>query len=155
MVSPEARAAFAGWIREVYETYDRYFFGSEMSAGAEVDNYVPSYIPAGFDLLDVIETDGSTTMVWQDADGDLLYFQSFFNLDNAVGELYVETEGMDHKSVTVSGLVADFYYSEDREQSNTIVWTDDQKNALYIISAMLEEEELICIAESVGQKEKQ
>ena len=48
-VSPEARAAFAGWVREVYETWFVYRYTGEEQPTSENTVYAPTWVPEGYE----------------------------------------------------------------------------------------------------------
>ena len=50
-VSPEAREVFAGWVREIHDTYFLYkFWGNEERESVSKEDvlYQPTYVPAGY-----------------------------------------------------------------------------------------------------------
>ena len=50
-ISPEARAAFAGWVREVYETWFVYRYTGEEQPTLEDTVYLPTWIPEGYEEI--------------------------------------------------------------------------------------------------------
>ncbi len=47
-VSPEARAAFVGWVRETYETWFVYRYTGEEQLPPENTVYAPTWVPDGY-----------------------------------------------------------------------------------------------------------
>ena len=50
-ISPEARAAFAGWVREVYETWFVYRYTGEEQPTLEDTVYLPAWVPEGYEEI--------------------------------------------------------------------------------------------------------
>ena len=47
-VDVEARAAFFGWVKEVYETFFVYRFSGDADMSTKTSNYEPNWIPDGY-----------------------------------------------------------------------------------------------------------
>ena len=47
-ISPEVRAAFVGWVREVYETWFVYRYTGEEQPTLEDTVYLPTWVPEGY-----------------------------------------------------------------------------------------------------------
>ena len=61
---------------------------------------------------------------------------------------------MEQKTVSINGTPADYYFDNTGTHSNTLVWTDPETKALLTLSAYLEEDTLIYMAENVIREEK-
>ena len=61
---------------------------------------------------------------------------------------------MEEKTVSIHGIPADYYFDQTRTHSNALVWTDPETNALLTLSAYLDEDDLIHMAEQIIREEK-
>ena len=50
--------------------------------------------------------------------------------------------------------MASLYVEQDKDDANILLWPDDEKGVIFSITAALDSEDLIKIAESVQPKEK-
>lgn len=66
--STEARAAFVGWVREIYEDYFVYYFIGETRNNSENCAFMPSWLPDGYTESFVSELSGQTIMVFENED---------------------------------------------------------------------------------------
>ena len=62
-ISPEARAAFVGWVRETYEDYFVYYFTGDMRNNSDNCVFEPSWLPDGYTESFVSELTGQTIMM--------------------------------------------------------------------------------------------
>ena len=145
-VSAEARAVFLGWVKEIYETY--FVYRSEGSVGSipAYSDYRPTWLPGGYTEA-IVDSIGSTvTVIYTNADGQMLTFQYTYSPDEI--DWFVDVEQVIVKPTTINGHPGEILIAEDADTSSGIMWTVDDNNAFYI-SAFLSEPELIQIAESV------
>ncbi|MDE6454756.1 MAG: DUF4367 domain-containing protein, partial [Dysosmobacter sp.] len=151
-VSQEAREVFAGWVREVHETYFLYrFFGDKEKEPVSDESavYQPAYVPAGYRMERKNVLDGIVSILYiNDQSGSLAVFGCF--LDTGSSVLQVERDPEDiHKKVFVNGISADLYLDAEEGEANVLVWVDEENGAAFRISGVFGEEELIAMAESV------
>lgn len=147
-VDAEARAAFFGWVKEIYETYFVYRIEDSDGSIAANSDYRPTWLPDGY-TQSIIDSTGSTvTIIYTNADNQMLTFRYTYSPDEI--DWFVDVEQAQIKSTTVNGYSADILAAEDVDCANVIMWTIDDKCAFYI-SAFLSESELVQMAESVQQ----
>lgn len=147
-VNTEARAAFFGWVKEIYETY--FVYSIEDSDGSIPANsdYRPTWLPDGYTESIVDSTGSTVTVIYTNADGQLLTFQYTYSPDEI--DWFVDIEQAQIKLTTVNGYSAEILAAEDTDCANVIMWTIGDKCA-FCISAFLSESELVQMAESVQQ----
>ena len=156
-VDTEVRAAFFGWVKERYENYIVYRFPEESING---DSTVPTNgqyqlaeVPEGYSLcyLDVGTNDNS--MLYENEAGD--YLTVLYSFDTEVSALYVFTDenGTFHQT-TVDGHPADYIQSNSPEESNTILWVDEN-NTSFAIDGFFTEDELVEMAEGIHWVEEE
>ena len=147
-VSAEAREAFTGWVREVYETsYIYRFFGTEQESSAYV-LYRPAYVPAGYRIKkDHISTDILSIDYRSDA-GEFTIFTCFMNGASPV--LQIVRDGTEtYKQVSVNGVSAELYLDRDEGEANILIWKAEKEGTIFCLSSAVSEAELIRMAESV------
>lgn len=144
--STEARAAFFGWVREVYETYFAYAFVGEGRETDENTIYCPTWIPDGYTVLNE-PLPGETVMSSYVNDrGE--YISIISTSENDPGILHVGGENVIVTQASVNGLSADLYLDGDEGDTNILIWVDDEKGLLFSITGALDGDTLIKIAES-------
>lgn len=146
-VSAEARAAFFGWIREVYETYFVYHYEGAETIAPEDVVYRPTWLPEGYAESMVPELDGQVAVIYKNEEGNLMSFS--YSTDPEIINLQVEGNKGSIERVFIGDLPGDLYIDADEDAQDVLVWMDDQNGIVYWISANLPAEDLIKMAESV------
>ena len=145
--SAEASAAFFGWVREVYEDYFAYHFEGEISETKQDVVYRPTWLPEGYHEALVPELDGQVNVLYESDDGRLLLFA--YSTDPDIVNLQVAQKECTIQKVTVGNLSGDLYLDHEPDAANVLIWMDDQNGIIYWLSAHLEGDEMIKVAESV------
>ena len=149
-ISPEARAAFVGWVREAYETWFVYkYHGENYELGDVI--YRPTWIPDGYNELKQSVSDIRVSIVYENNEGYFLTFTYVGNRESV--NVYSEYQETDVQTVMVGDKAADLYLDQQEGNANTLIWSDEEKNAIFVISAHCSGDELIKIAESVEVQE--
>lgn len=145
-VDIEARAAFFGWIKEVYESYFVYRFEDDAVSNINPSSYRPTWLPSGYTEFYVDETENTVAIVYADEEGRMLKLNYIQNPNET--DWFVKTEQVEIESATINGKPAELFISKDSETANAIIWTSDDNTAFYL-SAFLSKADLIKVAESV------
>lgn len=149
-VDVEARAAFIGWVKEVYETYFVYRYeGPDMDA--EPAQYQLTWVPEGYQEVFSDLADGEGGALYSNEEGHNLQFA--YVSDPSDSNVFIVTEDAACYEVTVNGYPADYWVSVDPEVSSCVTWEDNNKHVFYV-SGFLDKEELIKVAESVEKIKK-
>lgn len=161
-VSPEARAAVAGWVKSTF--FEFYEYSNEASpanniAIGENDStsnptsepvkyeYRFSVVPDGYRELNVIEkVDGRVYLYINDL-GQILQFS--YTDDTINNSLFAKAEKYQRYSAFVHGFVADIYIANNADETSGIVWQDIEADVLFQISAIADREELLKIAQTI------
>lgn len=150
-VNAEARAAFCSWVRDVYEDQIVYrFFGEPVSE--ELPEYHISWIPAGYEIVDVFYNGDLYNAFYQQGDDVMsaFVFEYFFVQDNAlIGFLHFDDEDYLYRNINVKGIQADFYEALLPEETNDLIWVDERANIVFSLNGFLDESAMVRIAESV------
>ena len=146
-LSTEARAAFVGWVREVYETWFVYRFEGESNNVIGDTQYRPTWLPEGYSQTLVPELDDQVNVLYTNDVEDVIIF-AYSNSSSSLA-LYTQGDATESTKVMVKDIPADLYLEEDGTHSNCLVWEDPQNSIIYWIVANLPEDTIIQIAESV------
>lgn len=144
----QAREAFFGWVREQVEGAQRYFHQGNVTSASEIVHYQID-IPEGYWLEDSLEAEGYFDYYYVNDDGDSIEFTYQYETEAAGGELYVDDRETEKKQVMVCGTPGELYLSNEEEMSNTVIWMDQSTGALIDVTAFLDEDALLDLAETV------
>ena len=146
-ISPEAREAFVGWVREVSEEWFVYHYtGEEIEIWGDIV-YRPTWIPEGYQAVTIDDRDTHTIIFYEDGE-HILTFYCVIDVDAA--NLYIGPVNVLH--VKVGDLPADLHIDPEENAASCIVWTNENGNLLWI-HGPLSGDELIKMAESVEVRE--
>lgn len=148
--SPTVRAAVFGWIREQYESFITYYFDDGISVNKSPATFYISGLPEEYVEIAASNMSDIQTYVYADSAGQFLYFSYSTNPDAA--NYLVKEDGYSVECVSVLNYPADFFFAEDTSQSNCLIWCNEENRVIFYISAFLEKNELIALAESVSPK---
>ena len=156
-VSPEARAAVIGWIKETFGVYVQYsnddVYGNK---GADSNNDIPkvtkaeyhlAVVPDGYRKMNVIDKIDGKIYVYANDHGEIIQFTYSHGTKN--DSLFIKTENYEKYPDFVDALQADIYLATNENEPSIIVWQDPNAGVLFHIFAMMDRVELINIAETV------
>ena len=148
-VSPAARAAFAVWIRETYESFFVYSFTDNSQGSALNAEYYISELPEGYAEVMASLENNLGLSVYANEDACLINFV----YDNGDGSaFFVKKENCIVKPITVAGHPGEIYLDQGPDEHNGIIWFDEENHIMFTITGFLTEEELLALAESVKEK---
>lgn len=150
-VDVEARNAVFGWIKDVYESFLVYRFEENTQSNNVQGSYLPTWLPDGYTEFYADESAENTFVVYTNEGGEMLKFNCAPNTNET--DWFVDTAETERSQVEVNGNPADLLLSTDPDVASGILWTTSDGTAFYL-SAFLQEEDLIKVAESVQKKEK-
>lgn len=145
-ISPEVRAAFVGWVREVYESWFVYRYTGEEQPTPENTVYFPTWVPDGYEEIVAPQAGTFVRTQYENNKKDLLTISYLKGTETST--LNVEWDKATVQQSLVGNLPADLYLNPD-DGPNILVWTDTEKDVAFWITAPLAEEELVRIAESI------
>ena len=151
-ISPEARSAFVGWIREVNETWFVYRFEGESNDVTSETQYRPTWLPEGYSQSLVRESEDVVNVLYASDAGPMVIFA----YSNSASSLNLIPQGeIEFFQVMVNDTPADFYLDNDTTEANCLVWESPENDLIYWITANLPMDDLIRIAESVQEVPEQ
>lgn len=124
-ISPEARAAFAGWVRELHETWFVYRYTGEEQPALEDTVYLPTWVPEGYE--EIVSPQVGTFVRTQYENGAKELLTVSYIKGTETSSLNVEWEGAIAQPTSVGRLPADLYPNPDGGP-NILVWTDTEKD---------------------------
>ncbi|MCI5691355.1 MAG: DUF4367 domain-containing protein [Clostridiales bacterium] len=145
--SAQAREIFFDWVSEQSEGAQRYFHTGDATFSGAIVHYQID-VPEGYLLKEEHRSHSSFNQLYLNDSEQFIGFSYQYETENSSSSLFVMDGDADKKSVYVHNTPADLYLSHDPTSSNTIVWTDEKTGALLEISALLNESELISLAET-------
>lgn len=147
-VDEDARAAALNWIRTVYENsiVYQFFGGKEVSADIKL-NYEPQWLPEGYEEVERTES-YSIRLIAYDCDGLPLYFSCSKVVEG--GKAIFMTNDYQEREVKIGSLTGTFYEFSDPKETNELLWIDEEIRVIFTLSAYLDEDTMVQIAESIN-----
>ena len=152
-VNAEARELVFGWISEKFEDSQRYFHQGDPTPAEDIVYYQID-VPDEYWLESRYEGEGYINEYSVNEEGKYVNFVYQYITEISGGEMYIIDTESKKKNVFVHDMPADLYIADLPENSNTVVWTDTETGALLDVTAYMDEDELIALAESVVPREE-
>ncbi len=149
-VSPEARTALAGWIRELQQEWSAYHYAGEVRDTPRNTVYCPAWIPADYQEIKSPEPGTFVHALYEGKDGALLSFSYQVGLKRTTFHVLCDHTAV--QRVTVADSQADLYLNTAGD-TNVLVWTDEDEGIVFWLAGQLAGEELIQVAESLRESE--
>ena len=147
-LNTKVQAAIRGWIKEVTGDSSYYWFQGEKAE--KLPYYELTYIPEGYEkTLDDALT-SSRGMLYQRGENTKDGFTFDYGLTQEDVPVIVGHGRVDYElqEVTVNGCRGELYISTDlNNESHGLIWVDDTNGIWFAISAFLEIEDILHIAE--------
>ena len=150
-VSPEARAAVAGWVKSTF--FEFYEYSNEDKQTNDVPvapakyEYHLSVSPKGYRKVQVIDkVDGKMYLYINDSK-QILRFS--YSANDVYGSKFIKVEDYTQYSTLVNGYSADIYIAINPDETSGIIWQGEDGEILFQISAIATKDELIEIAKTV------
>ncbi len=148
----KAREAFFAWVKETCDCLIEYYFDG-MVSDEEIERnesveYRLGWVPEGYVESDIAISSNSTVIIYENAYKNLIQFKYYKN-PTATNLLLLEKGIYTHSNITFNKISADIYIANITGEANLIIWSNTNKNILFIVSAALNEDVLIKIAENV------
>ena len=148
-VDAEARAAFVGWVKEIYGTYFVYHFEGSSDVNKELVDYRPTLIPNGYTEFYSDTTEDTIIVVYANEEGEMLKFSYSHNPDNTTW--FVGADSLTVQPITINGISGEAITSTEQGAATAIMWITTE-NTAFNISGFLSVEDLIAMAESLYEK---
>lgn len=145
-VDTGARAAFVGWVRELYE-HSIVYRVAPVRTATVLPNYELTYLPDGFDSPSIFEDKTSRNAFYERLYTGDCVFVDYALLNDEIQTEYLTTQ--QPEQVTVRGKTADFYSASDNSDMNNLAWIEDEFGIVCFIDSTLPKEEILRIAEGI------
>ena len=149
-VSPEARAAVVGWIKETFDIYQHYTPSTTVEDETKYD-YFLSKVPDGYVLLKEVEREDGKVYIYRGTTNLLQFIYTYAASGNGI---FIEAEGCDIQTIQLGNVSAEIYITTQEGKNNEIIWQSENGAVAFHISANLNQDDLIALANSVQKKEK-
>lgn len=149
-VDAEARAAFSAWARELYEEHIIYrFFGAP--AADTLPAYRITWLPKGYEQVDLNSSDKAYNVFYQSGNDAMSSFAFDYRfVQSGMVTVILDSEhSQNHKTVEVNGIQADFYESVLPNETNNLIWVDEEAGIVFELNGFLDEAVMLHIARSV------
>ena len=147
--SKDARAEFIAWARQMFDdrvVYDFY--------GTYQEESLPEYVidppPEGFVETELIGGDTINVRVYKN--GDNLILLSWMIMSEQAAMSMFSSDGYQYEAVRVGPYPGDFYKVNNPEETNELNWFDETNKIVFGISAFLDRDEMLALAEHVVKK---
>lgn len=146
-VNGEARAAFAGWVKELRDSFFVYDYEGSAMPGAEPVEYELGWLPEGYTEYYVDSPEqGTITKIYANDQNQILTF-SYTNNPNKTN-WFVEAGQSIPIQWVVNGNFVDILISKNNNEANVVLWETTDETAFYL-SAYLDEKDLLTIVENI------
>lgn len=142
--SPQARAAFWGWVKEISRNTISYQYSGGTVKNTHSLHYALSSIPSGYTEYLASPQDGF--LIYENENGELLNF--IYTEKSDEKSLLIDSENSVVHIVSFGNYSAELLFPFDSTKAPAIIWTDEY-DTLLIISGFFSEDELIHLAEGV------
>lgn len=151
-VSPETYAAVVRWVAEWYETHVVYYFRGEpeeIYKEEALPLYAITALPEGYEETgEPLETPGYRGIYYRNSQGQEIYFTCEYIPQGNISAVFLDD--VTAKEIMVGDSSGQMYLAKTPDQSNGIVWADEEAGILFSIDAFAEESVLLHMAESVS-----
>lgn len=144
----EARADFKQWILTQYENSSLYQFLFEDTDKKELPMVRVGWMPEGYVQAEVFESENEIDYIYTNGEEDSIILSCIIMSSDSQVDIF-DCEA-DYEKMEINGMSADFYLSQNQEDTNTLVWIDENAQVMYLLDANLEKAEMIKIAENVA-----
>jgi len=117
--STETRAAFFGWVREVYETYFVYRYVGEDQNAPEGIVYHPAWVPEGYEIVSEIHEAVGGDIAYRNGNEGMIVFSWSVGSESSV--FGVNPEGVGVQNTFVGDCPADLYLEHGEGRSSVLL----------------------------------
>lgn len=144
----EARADFLWWVRNAYENSIVYeFFGGWRKN--EMPEIEFGWLPEGYTRAETNFDDNSGYVLFDGSEGEKIVVMYEFMYSGLYSEISDFDNNLEYEKVWIGGIPADFYFDPGEENSNVLLWMDEDKGICFIIISLLDKTDMIKIAENI------
>lgn len=150
--SPQARAWVKSWFTEQHEDHVTYRFQGEDLPTEALRDWVPTYLPDGYEQTDYIDLKNIVSILYNNDDPNMEIELSYQLLMEGGGE-NLDNERHVISSVSIHDMPGYLYTATDDSQ-NMLVWFDEVNRHAFLLMSRVDCDTLVRIAESVVMKDR-
>ena len=148
-ISPTARAAVVRWVVEWYETHIVFRYAGE-DRTEEMPQYTVENLPDGYTEVERIIGHSAVSVVYENNSGEVIYLDYDYIHEGGISIFDSSGNDMDEViSVTVGKHAGLLFIPKDPDAMLTITWIDENENIQIVLTADLDDEALLRMAECV------
>lgn len=148
-LNPSTRAWVEQYILQRHEIVDEYQFYGDPTEVGELGNLRPSYVPEGFEEVEVHEFFGNWNIRYENDTGEAIKF--YIIAANNGSSLLFDNEHSIKTPITVDGMSGELYTTTDPEYDNHLLLSDETRHCVYYFASLLSADTLIEMAESMEE----
>lgn len=148
-VVPPVRAAVLQWVTEWYETHIVYRYRGD-APSEPLPEYTIAALPDGFAETERTDLAGSTSVIYEDEAGNVICLDYGYMQQGGVMVFYTENDIV--TDLTVNGMGGQSYQSNVPGYFSSITWIDEDREIQFAIMGVLDQAELLRMAESVFEE---
>lgn len=147
-VSKDARAEFVAWARQMFDdrvVYD--FYGTYQEES--LPEYVIDPLPDGFVETEFSDLKTICVRTYTREDDIILFTWAIMSNESTTA---LFSKGYRYEAVQVGTCAGDYYEAECADETNELIWFDEKNMIVFGISAFLEKDTMLALAERVEKK---
>ena len=146
LLVPTIQAAVLGWQRNADEFYAGYSYSGQTEVQRQ--DYTFGWLPEGLtEYAPPKHTDSGGEVLYVDSEG--WFYSLTYTYASEDFETFLYTVGYEYSVTQVNGLAADLYIPTVPDESPGIVWFSEDETTMFIVSAPVDPDTLIYMAEHV------
>lgn len=148
-IHTEANAIVKKWIKELFSNKILYWVTE--SPSTVLPTYAPSWIPDGYERIYDESMDTGRVMLYQKGTDPMDGISLNYELSSAESPLHIFLQNSDYtiKEVKIGNNSGDLCISSRKDETHALIWVDENTNILFCITAYLDPDIILHIAESI------
>ena len=149
VTNTKVRASVVAWIKQTFEHFTSYRF--EQPQNDSLPEYKLTWIPDGYDMVFEDIVSHAHTMVFQRGENPKDSFTLDYCFVQSESSLNIHTfnDYYDVETVSVNEFSGELYLSHDASKSHGLIWYDEETGVVFTITAFLQPEDILHIAEGL------
>ena len=145
----EVRAVVFTWFKEKFESCTTYWFSSDVDT--VLPEYKLSWVPDGYELISEESYHFTYGAMYQKGSNSLNSFTFAYNIAGDDMQLTIQSiyGSYDSTPVDINGGYGEFYLSDTPNETNALIWFDEEHNIVFAITSYLDQEDILQIASNV------
>ena len=144
----EARAAFADWVRRIYENSIIYEFFGEQTNDV-LPTYELGWVPEEYEIVDVYRSDRIYRALYQKGN-DVFVLEYGYEQHEGIIELRGDIPQYTVEQEIVVDKIIDLYISKSETESNLAIWIDESTDVVFMLNCYFEKSVILNIIEQIN-----